>query len=154
MFDTFEAVKKEIADSVGKLDPKQDFHVIMFADGDPLEKKPMALTPPTDQYKIALANFLETVKAESTTNPVKAINRAFTVLSRANKKQGKIIYMLTDGAFPDNNAVISAIRERNAKGDVLIHTFLYGWKPPIAEQVMKKIADENGGKYRYVSPDE
>jgi uncharacterized protein with von Willebrand factor type A (vWA) domain len=114
----------------------------------------MAMTPPTDQYKIALANFLETVKAESTTNPVKAINRAFTVLSRANKKQGKIIYMLTDGAFPDNNAVISAIRERNAKGDVLIHTFLYGWKPPIAEQVMKKIADENGGKYRYVSPDE
>jgi hypothetical protein len=154
MFDTFEAVKKEIANSVGQLQPVQDFHVIMFADGNPLEKKPMALTHPTDEYKIALANFLETVKAESTTNPVKAINRAFDVLDRANRNPGKIIYMLTDGAFPDNKAVMSAIRARNAKGDVLINTFLYGWKPPIAEQVMKKIADENGGKYRYVSPDE
>ncbi len=154
MFDTFDAVKKEIRDSVKDLHPQQDFHVIMFADGDPLEKKPMALTPPTDTYKIALAEFLLTVKAENTTNPVKAINRAFDVLAKANRKPGKIIYMLTDGAFPDNEAVLSAIRSRNTRRDVLINTFLYGWKPPIAERVMTQIASENGGRYRYVSLDE
>jgi len=154
MFDTFDAVKKEIADSVGKLQPVQDFHVIMFADGEPLEKKPMALTKPTIPNKIALAEFLEEVKAENTTNPVKAINRAFDVMAKANRNPGKIIYMLTDGAFPDNEAVLSTIRARNAKRDVLINTFLYGWKPPIAERVMIQIARENGGKYRYVSPDE
>jgi hypothetical protein len=154
MFDVFEAVKNEIVESVRKLDPKQDFHVIMFAEGDPLEKQPMALTPPTEKYILALAKFLETVKAERTTNPIKAINRAFDVLAKANRRPGKIIYMLTDGAFPDNDAVIEAIASRNRRKSVLINTFLYGWKPPIAEKVMIKIAAENGGKYRYVSPDE
>ncbi|MCP4403644.1 MAG: VWA domain-containing protein, partial [bacterium] len=154
MFDIFDAVKNEIVKSVKELHPVQDFHVIMFADGDPLEKKPMALTPPTDRYKLSLAKFLGTVRAERTTNPIKAINRAFDVLARANKKPGKIIYMLTDGAFPDNEAVIEAINSRNRRKDVLINTFLYGWKPPVAEKVMKQIASENGGQYRYVSPDE
>ena len=154
MFDTFDAVKREISDSVGHLQPVQDFHVIMFSDGDPLEKQPMALTPPTDKYKLALARFLETVKAERTTNPINAINRAFDVLAKANKRPGKIIYMLTDGAFPDNKAVIATIQAKNIRRDVLINTFLYGWKPPIAVEVMKQIARENGGQYRYVSPDE
>jgi len=154
MFDTFDAVKREISNSVKDLQPVQDFHVIMFADGDPLEKKPMALTPPTEKYKIALAKFLESVKAERTTNPIKAITRAFDVLAKANRKPGKIIYMLTDGAFPDNDAVLATIRAKNGRRDVLINTFLYGWKPPIAEKVMMQIARENGGQYRYVSPDE
>ena len=154
MFDTFNAVKREIADSVGKLHPVQDFHVIMFSDGDPLEKKPMALTPPSDTYKRALGLFLETVKAEKRTNPIKGINRAFDVLAKANRRPGKIIYMLTDGAFPDNEAVLETIRTRNSKRDVLINTFLYGWNPPIAVKVMTQIANENGGQYRYVSSDE
>ncbi len=154
MFDTFDAVKREISDSVKDLELEQDFHVIMFADGEPLEKQPMALTPPSDKYKLALAKFLETVKAERTTNPIKAINRAFDVLAKANKRRGKIIYMLTDGAFPDNEAVLATIRAKNIRRDVLINTFLYGWKPPIAVKVMTQIANENGGQYRYVSPDE
>ncbi len=155
MFDTFDAVKKEIVESVMNLTPVQDFHVIMFAEGEPLEKKPMALTPPTERYKISLAEFLMSVKAENTTNPVKAINRAFDVLAKADRKPGKIIYMLTDGAFPNNEEVLSTIRTRNSKKrDVLINTFLYGWRPPIAEKVMTQIANENGGKYRYVSLDE
>ncbi|MBT3198531.1 MAG: VWA domain-containing protein [Phycisphaerales bacterium] len=154
MFDTFDAVKKEIGNSVGQLNPVQDFHVIMFADGDPLEKQPRALTPPSDTYKFALAEFLDTVIAESTTNPVKAINRAFDVLAKANKNPGKIIYMLTDGAFPDNTEVLTTIRARNGRRDVLINTFLYGNQQPVAEKVLTTIAEENGGKYRYVSPDE
>lgn len=154
MFDTFDAVKTEIANSVSELQPVQDFHVIMFSDGDPLEKQPMALTPPTDRYKISLAKFLESVKAERTTNPIKAINRAFDVLAKANRNPGKLIYMLTDGAFPDNEAVFATIRKRNSRKEVLINTFLYGWKPPIAVKVMTQIASENGGRYRYVSLDE
>jgi hypothetical protein len=37
---------------------------------------------------------------------------------------------------------------------VLINTFLYGNQQPVAEKVLTTIAEENGGKYRYVSPDE
>jgi len=154
MFDTFDAVKHEIADSVGQLKPPQDFHVILFSDGAPLEKHPICLTPANEKYKLMLADFLSKVRAERTTNPVKAIARAFDVLARANRRPGKIIYMLTDGAFPDNQAVLDVIRRRNIKKGVLINTFLYGLRPPVAEAVMKKIARENGGRYRYVSPDE
>lgn len=84
----------------------------------------------------------------------RAINRAFDVLSKANKRPGKLIYMLTDGAFPNNEDVLKAIRARNVSGEVLINTFLYGCRPVVAEEVMVRIADENGGEYRYVSPDE
>ena len=153
MFDTFDAVKREIMNSVKDLQPVQDFHVIMFADGDPLEKKPMALTPPTEKYKLALAKFLSKIKAEGTTNPVKGITRAFDVLAKANRKPGKVIYLLADEGFPDNKAVIATIRARNAKKDVVIHTFLYGKKSPVAVKVMSQIAKENGGRYRHVDPD-
>jgi uncharacterized protein with von Willebrand factor type A (vWA) domain len=154
MFDTFDAVKDEIADSVAALQPTQDFHVIMFSNGKPLEKQPMTLTPATEKNRLALAKFLETVHAESTTNPIKAINRAFDVLAESNERPGRMIYMLTDGAFPDNEAVLATIRWRNTGKDVVINTFLYGWKPPIAEKVMSLIATENGGHYRYIKPDE
>jgi len=154
MFDVFDAAKSKVYNSVKNLQPVQDFHVIMFADGDPVEKKPMALTPPTNEHKLALAKFLDIVRAERTTNPIKAINRAFDVLAKANKRPGKIIYMLTDGAFPNNKAVLAAIRARNIRRDVQINTFLYGWKTPKGVKVMSQIADENGGKYRYVSPEE
>jgi hypothetical protein len=153
MCDIFDAVKKEISNSVRNLQPVQDFHVIMFADGQSFEKKPMSLTPPTDENKIALLKFLVTVKAEGIANPIKGVNRAFDVLAKANKRPGKIIYLLTDGGFPDNKAVIAAIRARNAKKDVVIHTFLYGKKSPAAVKVMDQIAKENGGRYLYIDPD-
>ncbi len=150
MFDIFDAVKDEIVKSVKELHPAQDFHVIMFADGQPLEKMPKALTPPTDKNKIALAKFLMKAKAKGTTDPVKGINRAFDVLDKADKRPGKIIYLLADGGFPDNKAVIAAIRARNARKDVAIHTFLCGKKSPVAVKVMSQIAEENGGRYRYI----
>ena len=150
MFDILDAVKKEVMNSVKELSQIRDFHVIMLADGAPLEKKPMALTRPTDEHKLALAKFLSEVKAEGTTNPIKGINRAFDVLNKTNKLPGKVIYLLTDGTFPDNNAVFAAIRARNIKKDVLIHTFLLGGKSPVAEKVMRQIAKENGGRYRYI----
>ncbi len=153
MFDIFDEVKHDIAQSVGRL-VAQDFHVIMFADGQPFEKTPKALTPPTEKNKIALAGFLKKVKAEGTTDPVKGITRAFDVLDKADKRPGKIIYLLADGGFPDNTAVIAAIRARNAKKDVVIHAFLYGKKSPVAVKVMSQIAKENGGVYRYINPAE
>jgi formylglycine-generating enzyme required for sulfatase activity len=153
MFDIMDAVNKQITTSVKNLKPKQDFHVIMFANGAPLEKKPMSLAPPTPENRLALDKFLSTVKPEGTTNPVKAINRAFDVLAKADNSRGKLIYMLTDGVFSDNEAVMSAIRVRNRRRRVMINTFLYGWKPPLAVKVMTQIARENGGGYKYIDPD-
>lgn len=154
MFDTLPAVKRKIIASVKDLKPDQDFHVLMFSNGQPLEKRPMALTPANIENELALIGFLNKVKAEGTTNPVKAIQRAFDVLARANKRPGKVMYFLTDGAFPDNEAVMAVMRMRNKRRDVTVNTFLYGWKPDLAVKVMTKIARESGGRYRYIDPDE
>jgi len=154
MFDTFDWVRKVIADSVKKLGSQQDFHVIMFNDETPLEKKPMTLTPATAEHKLALSTFLETVRPYGKTNPIKAVNRAFEVLSKSNKRPGKIIYMLTDGAFPNSKAVLDVIRKKNVRKGVTINTFMCGWKSAEGVKTMRQIAKENGGRYRYVSPDE
>ena len=153
MIDGLDAVKDKIIKSVNGLWPQHDFHVIMFADGQPLEKRPMALTPPTEAHKLAVVEFLDKIRAEGTANPINAINRAFDVLAKADNSRGKLIYMLTDGVFSDNEAVMSAIRVRNRRRRVMINTFLYGWKPPLAVKVMTQIARENGGGYKYIDPD-
>ncbi len=155
MFDILDAVKSDVMGSVRGLQQDQDFHVIMLADGEPLENKPMALAPPTDENKLSLARFFSMVRAEGTVDPIKGINRAFDVLGKANKRPGKIIHFLTDGSFPDYEAVIELIYDRNARKNVRIYTYIYGpQNSPIAEKVMKLIAAENGGKYRHINPDE
>ena len=160
MIDTFPAVREEIISSVSGLQGVQDFHVILFAEGRPLEKNPPGLTLATEPVKLALAKFLEPVRAERQTDPVPAVIRAFEVLAGARltrggrPTRGKLVYLLTDGVFPDYEKVLQTIRERNVRKDVLINTFLYGFRPPLAEKIMKQIASENGGRFRYISPDE
>jgi len=57
---------------------------------------------------------------------------------------------VTDGRFPDNEKVISEIKQMNSDKKVQIFTYLYGSKPPEAVEVMEKIAQENNGSYVYV----
>ena len=86
---------------------------------------------------------------------VYAIERAFAVLARADQRRpGMLIYLLTDGNFPDNAAVLATIRKLNVDKKVSINTYLYGRRPPEAEKVMRLIAKENKGRYKYVSADE
>ena len=97
------------------------------------------------------------INPQGQTDPVPALQRAFNVLSRANTskgRRGKLVYLLTDGDFPDNKAVLAAVRKENTKKDVHINTYLYGYKGKQVVDVMQKIASENGGRYKHVSSDE
>jgi len=157
MHKTFGLVRKEMLTSISNLSEEQDFHVILFATGKPFEKEPPRLTVATDEFKGNAATFLEGVEAEGATDPIPALERAFELLGRARRdRPGKLIHLLTDGNFPDNQATLQRIKElnRRAGGDVHINTFLYGRRPVEAEQIMKLIAEENRGVYKYVSPDE
>ncbi len=75
------------------------------------------------------------------------------------KRPGRVVYLLTDGRFPDNKGVLSEIKKLSNRrlpgGDtVKICTFLYGNKPPEAEKVMKQIAKDTGGTYAFVQREE
>ncbi|MHC4561220.1 MAG: VWA domain-containing protein [Planctomycetota bacterium] len=153
----FGLLKQEMLRSVATLKPVQDFHVILFGEDVPIEKEPRQLTAANKKYKLAVAEFLSSVNAAAGyTKPVSALERAFAVLRGADpSKPGKLIYLLTDGVFPDNEAVINKLRALNKTKGVLINTYLYSpERNELAEKVMKQIASENGGRYKYVSPDE
>ncbi|MFP4106470.1 MAG: VWA domain-containing protein [Phycisphaerae bacterium] len=155
MVDTFEDVRVEMIRSIGKLRKVQDFHIILFQKGKPIENTPQELVLATDPNKNAALDFLEDKIATGQTDPVPALERAFEVLEDADpQRPGKLIYLLTDAAFPDNKAVINMVRKHNKSQDVLINTFLYGNRPREAEETMRTIAKENGGRYKYVSRDE
>ncbi|MCP4377091.1 MAG: VWA domain-containing protein [bacterium] len=156
MIDTFRTVCNEMLQSVRRMTKENRFHVVLFSDGRPLEKSPQRLTRATDKVKVNLVKFLKPISASGRTDPIPAINRAFDVLERKGGAAGRggVIYLLTDGAFPNNEAVLKTIRRRNSAKRVRINTILHGNRPPIAEKVMARIAANNGGTYRFVSPDE
>jgi hypothetical protein len=152
MVGTFDHVRFKMLESIGQLKPVQTFHIVLFSMGNPIEFSVdgnKQLQAATDGNKRKCVLFLKDVIAEKQTNPVPALERAFAVL-QGTQKPGKLIYLLTDGLFPDNAKVLRVIRENNAGKEVKINTFLYGHQPPEAVKVMERIADENGGEYRYV----
>lgn len=158
MADTFEGVKNELITSVSKLGDVQDFHVVLLGEGAvALENTPRKLVPATKENKEGFLDFIEKVVARGGTNPIPALTRAFDTLDHASSKPGKVIYLLTDGAFSDNEKVLALIRDRNKKKDVFINTFLYAAPKDNeagAAETMKKIASENHGLFKQVDPDE
>ena len=150
MVDTFDLVRLEMLRSIGRLRETQMFHIILFAEGRPIENAPRKLIPATRKSKKDAATFLADVTPETQTDPVPALNRAFAVL-RGAKKRGKLVYLLTDGVFPDNNKVLETIKSQDSGSNkVYVNTFLYGTKPPAAVDVMTKIAEMTGGRYTFV----
>jgi hypothetical protein len=83
---------------------------------------------------------------------------------------GKLIYLLSDGDFAGvtggskyksggnilqgNEAVVQWLRDRNKDGQIHVNTYLYGFEPPSAVSVLKRIAAENGGKYEHIGFEE
>jgi len=160
MVENMDRLKQEMSRSIAYLRdgiekrPGDCFHVIFFASGPPLENPPRKLVPAIKDNKLQAAEFLVDVLASGQTDPVPAMKRAFEVLRDSDRPGVKMVYFLTDGVFPDDQAVLKVIKDMNVKKDVHIYTFLYGHRPEGAEQVMNRIASQNGGRYKYVNPDE
>ena len=84
-------------------------------------------------------------------DPLPTISRAFEVLSKEEAGEEKVIFLVTDSDFPDNEAVIQLCRKLNEKKDVRIFTLLVGSEAKAsapAEEMMKAIASQSGGQYK------
>ena len=97
--------------------------------------------------------FLAGARTGGQTDPVPALKRAFEVLGRSGRGRAKIICLLTDGVFPDNDNVLRVIAQCNRGGSVQIFTYLAGRRAPEAEKVMKQLAERSRGRYNYISLD-
>jgi len=140
MTDSIDYVKFELKRSIGELGEKKEFHVIFFSSGPPVEMPMRRLVNATDRNKQLAFEFIDGVIPQGETDPAKALERAFEV-------KPELIYLLTDGEF--DKAIVGLVKKQNAGGQVTVHTigFLYS----MGEQVLKQIAEENGGNYKFVS---
>ncbi len=155
---SFNDVKNEMAYSIMRLHPVQTFHIILFDKGTTIEGPSNKLVPASEENKDMAAEFLEEQFAQGQTDPIPALRRAFQVLASADKsKRGKIVYLLTDGEFPDNDAVIKLLRSLNRSKEVFVNSFLYGSgsddRDKEAARVRDQIANENGGDFKRISRD-
>ena len=72
----------------------------------------------------------------------------------AQPAQGEWISLFDGKTLNGNEAVVQWLRDNNTKKDVYINTFLYREKDLTAVKVMQVVAAENGGRYKFISPDE
>jgi len=144
MTDSIDYVKYELKRSIGDLSEGQEFHVIFFASGPPVEMPARRLVSATEWNKARAFEFIDGVIAQTETDPTEALRRALAC-------KPDVVYLLTDGEF--DRQVIGLVRLWNAGKKVAVHTigFLYTRPGTDAEQVLRTIAAENGGRYQFVS---
>jgi hypothetical protein len=147
MIDTFDVVRRELVRSLSRLEPTQSFQIILFAENRPIRFAPQ-LVAATRENRRQAAAFVGQVVPSGQTRPLAALELAFGMLR--DQKGGSAIYLLTDGAFDDNQAVIDTLKSLNRAGGCSIHTLLYGPRPAAAVEVLKTIARQHHGRFRYV----
>ena len=151
MLDTFDALRNGLRESINGLKGTQDFHLIFFSAGAPFEMPGKKLTPASEHSKKAAGELLHRIVAEGQTDPLPAIKRAIDVLNKAEGgMHNKVVVLVTDGAFPDNNKVFMLIKKLDPKNEIRFFTVLFDTKEPDAEKALKKIADDSGGQYKQV----
>ena len=140
MTDSIDFVKYELKRSIGELGEAKEFHVIFYSSGPPVEMPTRRLVNGTERNKQLAFEFIDGVIAQGETDPSKALERAFD-------SKPDLIYLLTDGEF--DRAIIELVKRLNAGGKVTVHTIGFLYKT--GETVLKQIAGENHGNYKFVS---
>jgi hypothetical protein len=148
MLNKFGTLRRELARAVGQLKPIQSFDIIFFQDQTKAGYAALSqnLLMATPENKLKVDGYLGTVIPRGSTNPLPGIDLAF-------HQHPDLIYLLTDGDFPDNKAVLERINQLNKDHRVKINTIAFvGDNDNDTEfmALLKKIAEDSGGVYRYV----
>ena len=140
MTDSIAYVKFELKRSIGELGEDTEFHVIFYSSGPPVEMPTRRLVAATERNKQLAFEFIDGIIPQGETDPSKALDRAFAV-------GPELIFLLTDGEF--DRAIIDLVKRSNVGTKVTVHTigFLYR----TGEAVLKEIAEQNNGNYKFVS---
>lgn len=134
----FRRVKFELLKCIVELQPSQSFYVVFFSN----EITPMPGSSLQSAHPLLRAPFLEWIgKAESGGGPTDPR----PALKLAMQLQPDVICLLTDGEFARGvNRQIESFRQDR----IQIHTFAIG--DTLGEEILKAIAANNRGEYRFV----
>ena len=86
-------------------------------------------------------SWINSRKVKGSTNPLGALTDGF-------KLQPDTMWLLTDGQFDREDQVLNLLRQLNPKAKVRINTV--SMMNPSGEKVLKQIARQYGGSYRFV----
>jgi hypothetical protein len=150
MIDTFDYVRAELKKSITALQSTQSFHLVFFPGKPPLQSKPGKLVHATPHNTQEAVKFLDTMGLGlgKGSDPLPALQAAFNVPGGPPD----LIYFMTDGQF--DRSVVDKLRQWNKEGRVKINTIAYLYFDPASERLLKQIAHESGGRYKFVSADE
>ena len=139
MHGAFSGVQLELKRTISSLTEKKFFDVVFFTSGKYQEMPTRRLTRASRVHKEMAWKFIDTIGAAGGTNPKLALDRAF-------KLKPDLIYLLTDGQF--DPSVVDHIRALNKRGKVTVNTICFG--SDAGEDILKLIAAQNSGRYRFV----
>jgi hypothetical protein len=147
MLNKMATLKDELSKAVQGLSFVQSFNIIFFHDESFVTLDGNQLVAATAQAKRSAAKFLDDVVPAGTTNPIRGLELAF-------RQNPQLIYLLTDGDFPDNKAVLDKIHELNKGNKVRINTIAFvndSDTDKAFRDLLKQVADESGGTFRDVN---
>lgn len=151
----FESARRELFQAIESLQSEQRFYVIFY--DSQMERMCLAEPNAAEQYSVcatpenkqALQRWAMRVKLERGAPPDDALEFALTL-------RPDVIFLLSDGEFPERIETLLSTRNRNINlfGDMgpisTVHTI--GYHSREGEIRMRRIAEKNGGQYRYIAP--
>jgi hypothetical protein len=143
MTDSFDFVKYELKRSLADLPETSQFHILFYSSGPPMEMSARRLMAATERNRNIAMEFIDSVISTGGTDPVQALERAFAV-------QPDVIYLLTDGEF--DKAIVDHVKRLNVGGRVKVNTIGFLYSPN--NEVLRAIAAQNGGQYKFVSEED
>jgi hypothetical protein len=146
MMNKFDTLRQELRKAADTLKPIQAFDIIFFSEDNfiALDKQLMLAVP---EAKRRAYDFLDKTAPHGSSDPIPGLRAAFGA-------GPQLIYILTDGDFPNNNQVLEEIRKLNKDKRVKINTIAFMDRGEAYEKLLKQIADENGGLFKFVSDTE
>jgi hypothetical protein len=150
----FDLLRIELKKAIDVLIPSQAFNVIFFQEAQAHSLSPTLLVANPKNKAIAFA-WLTEQRERANSDPMKSLQLAFS-------QQPQLIYLLTDGNFEDNDAVVAEIKRLNPQKKTRVNTIAFfasdkeesGSERKACEAVLRTIAADNGGLFKVVLTDD
>ena len=146
MLNKVATLKNELQNSIAALGPGQSFNVIFMQDQKCVALGRNAQVAATAENKRRAYAFLDNVTISGTTDPIPGLTLAFA-------RHPQLLYLLTDGDFPDNKAVQTKVAELNRDRKTKVNTIAFVNKSDTDTEfltLLEGIAKANGGVFRRV----
>jgi hypothetical protein len=136
--------RQALAQAMESMSASQTFYVLLFHSGGYEGMPSLGPVAATPENIRAMTNWLFNAGLRSGSDPTKAVQRALGLVPAPD-----LVWLLSAGEISDG--MVDSIREANFSANAHINTV--GFYTRDGEAGLRRVANENRGTYRFVSPD-